>query len=287
MMNDTHRGTARAEGIARLIKRQLIHMFDAALVAGSPQRRYFESMGMSPRSIFEGYDVVDNQHYEKGAADARVDPEVTRHSLRLPSQYFLNVGRMEPKKDLPTLIQAYAAARTLHKAFPKLVLVGSGGQEGALHEMCRALKLTSVDFHAIGEGAVSEAMADVDVYFYGFRQAAVLPRFYAFASAFILPSRREEWGLVVNEALASGVPVICSTSVGAAENIVKDEVTGLQFKAGDVKGLAAHLSFIYGNPEKARAMGKAAVAIMREWGPDRFAKGALEAIEYASCGKRK
>jgi glycosyltransferase involved in cell wall biosynthesis len=134
-----------------------------------------------------------------------------------------------------------------------LVFVGSGELEGALKEQARSLGLRVVDRTDAGpktkrlkdeetKGPQSQAEPRLSetglsqnckpntensvesdrgaVYFYGFRQIEENPVFYALAEAFVLPSLKEEWGLVVNEAMACSVPVIVSRTAGCAEDLL-------------------------------------------------------------------
>jgi glycosyltransferase involved in cell wall biosynthesis len=132
--------------------------------------------------------------------------------------------------------------RTLNTAHcvPALVFVGSGELENALREQARSLGLRVVDCTAAGsqssgvsrqEGTTADCKLQTEqsvenhggaVFFYGFRQIEENAAFYALAEAFVLPSLKEEWGLVVNEAMAAGLPVIVSRTAGCAEDLLPE-----------------------------------------------------------------
>src|SRR5205823_740560 len=91
----------------------------------------------------------------------------------------------------------------------------------------------------------------------GFQPPEALPEYFARADVFVLPSRHDGWGVVVNQAIGAGLPVICSDAVGAGLDLVEEGVNGLRFAAGDVDGLQRAMEIVAANPELARAWGEA------------------------------
>jgi glycosyltransferase involved in cell wall biosynthesis len=309
MMNETHAGTARARGIGACVKRRLVGLFDAALVGGAPQKRYFASLGIPEERIFTGYDAVDNDHFAQRADEVRDHWSEFRDQYELPEHYFLSLGRFVAKKNLTTLIRAY---RNVLEASPgcqtQLVMVGSGEQEPALHTLCHELHLPIYSKMSAGKGTRKMALEwnPPGVHFYGFRQIDENPVFYALADAFILPSLWEEWGLVVNEAMASGLPVVVSEAAGCAEDLLRSgrpplangRTAGLGLQSGDLAGrirqngvvfdpnspesLAAALLVLVSDPELGRAMGRASREIIRDFSCEVFARNALLAARAAT-----
>ncbi len=308
MMNESHAGTARAQGLTAVIKGRLVRLFDSALVGGGPQKRYFASLGLSPEKIFTGYDAVDNDSFARPAEKVRQQPAEVQSRYDLPEHYILSLGRFVAKKNLKTLIRAY---RMVLDANPKstthLVMVGSGPEESDLRNLCRELRLPIYD-KAQSKNHGSKSTADRQppgVHFYGFRQIDENPVFYALADAFVLPSSWEEWGLVVNEAMAAGLPVIVSETAGCAEDLLKSGrlESPLQFSE-ELRGRLAHLAgrirqngFIC-NPQSARSfanallvlesstglresMGQASRAIVRQFSCENFASNLLLAARAA------
>jgi glycosyltransferase involved in cell wall biosynthesis len=228
MMNETHAGTARAVGVAARLKRMLLSLFDSALVGGEPQKRYFASLGMPKNRIFPGYDSVDNDYFARQARAHRLNRADLRQKYDLPESFLLSLGRFVVKKNLETLLHAY---RRYLDSSPlsdtHLVMIGSGPEEAKLKRLCGELGLPVYDkakvgrdesFNGVHTGAHQKAAG---VHFYGFRQIDENSVFFALAEAFVLPSLYEEWGLVVNEAMASGLPIIVSQTAGCAEDLVE------------------------------------------------------------------
>ncbi|MCF3648440.1 glycosyltransferase family 4 protein [Synoicihabitans lomoniglobus] len=278
MMNESHAGTAQASGWQRWIKRRLLGFFQAALVGGEPHRRHFITEGMRPESIFTGYDAVDNPYY----AD-RTD--VWRSKGRpagLPRRYLLSLGRFVAKKNLSALIQAYAAAFVGALEPPALVMVGSGEEQLKLVELATQCGVSVVQAQEVDlEQDCVEARNGPVVYFYGFRQIQESALFYAFADIFVLPSLYEEWGLVVNEAMACGLPVLVSKSVGCAEDLVEFGGNGYTFDPANALELAEKLRLVCDDHELRERMGQRSRALVARWGCDNFARQAVKAARYA------
>ena len=293
MMSDSHAGTARALGWKKAIKRMIVKKFDAALVAGQPQQRYFASLGLPADKIFTGYDAIDNGYFAERSASCCSDKsERLRFAYSLPERYFLSLGRMVEKKNLATLIEAYsfyaehsASAGNVPVA---LVLVGSGDQTEMLGDQARHLNLGVIDHTDLAPDFRIECTCSNDpeplrvrsrlqnkagstagtVLFYGFRQISESPIFYSLAEAFVLPSINEEWGLVVNEAMACSLPVIVSQNAGCAEDLVPlPKVPDGGRSLGDVDpntdptGLASRPNGFIFDPTSSAALANALVAI--------------------------
>lgn len=277
MMNESHALTERARGWERSLKKFLLRGFDAALVGGAPQKRHFANLGLPSDKIFTGYDAVDNRTFRDGARQAREASKTWRKQLKLPNRYFLNLGRMIEKKNLHTLLAAYAEFCQQSSEPVALCLVGSGDKEAELKQQAAELGLRIHDF-SMETSDSADKLGRGDVAFYGFRQISENPYFYGLAEAFILPSAWEEWGLVVNEAMASGLPVLVAEGVGCEEDLIEKGRNGNTFQAEDAKALARHLMEMARNEDLRNKMGRASATIIADWDVDNFARNALQAI---------
>jgi glycosyltransferase involved in cell wall biosynthesis len=254
------------------VKGNLVRSVSAALVAGTPHATYIENLGLAADRVFAGYDVVDNEHFGRGADLARqLDPEL-RRKHGLPQNYFLASARFVEKKNLIRLVQAYAQYRDLAKSRAKkepgieiwdLVVLGEGPMGQAIRDQIATLNLKE---HA---------------WLYGFRQYDELPIFYGLAQAFVHASTTEQWGLVVNEAMASGLPVLVSNRCGCAMDLVKEGVTGFSFDPLNLEQMAESMYRFSSNPAGLSRMGKAGRNLVANWGCNRFADGLMQAMETA------
>jgi glycosyltransferase involved in cell wall biosynthesis len=290
MMNDSHRATGRNSGLVYAIKQWLVGRFDAALVAGSLHTAFFRELGMPESRIFDGYDTVENEHFDRVSELTRQSAVEARTRLGLPEKFFLSLGRFVPKKNLERVLEAYAQlVREGRQAGHDLVFVGSGPLRETLMDRARGLGLTVVEMNAgglpsEGEGGAPRLCAGATVYFHPFAQIDRVPSYYALARAFILASSVEEWGLVVNEAMACSCPVLVSDRVGAAPDLVVEGVTGHRFDPENPGQLAVHLARLAADPGYAEVLGRGAAEHISGWSNERFARHALQAAEAALRG---
>ncbi|MGC9943346.1 MAG: glycosyltransferase family 4 protein [Verrucomicrobiota bacterium] len=305
LMSDTHAGTARARGLKSFLKARLLRSFSSALVAGIPHRRYFASLGLPEEKIFTGYDAVDNDYFTINAASVRRQAIEFRRKYALPERYFLSLGRFVAKKNLPVLIRAYRKLLDSSQGCQThLVMVGSGEEESRFKALCQELRLPVYQKSSAGtqEASSGKGESAPGVHFYGFRQVEENPVFYALADAFVLPSLWEEWGLVVNEAMASGLPVIVSETVGCAEDLLKpgrpaafEEMklggslemlkgirqNGFVFDPRSHESLAKALSALASSSALRNVMGASSRMVVENFSCDQFACNALRAARVA------
>ncbi len=190
------------------MKRQLLLGYSSSLVAGTESRKYLRSLGFPPSAIFQPWDVVDNDFFSGASFSS---------SIRRPN--FLCVSRMVPKKNHSCLLKAFATYQKQGGSWG-LQLVGSGPLENHIREQIKVMPDPS------------------KVQCLPFCQLVELRELYHSASAFILASTADQWGLVVNEAMAVGLPCLVSRSCGCASDLIVDDVTGWSFEPTDSLSLA-------------------------------------------------
>ena len=238
------------------IKRAVVSQFSAALVGGTPHTHYLQKLGMAPEAIFSGYDVVGNQHFH---------PD---HIRTLPSPhsrpYFLAINRFLPKKNLSFLISAYAQYRQEVGAIAwDLVLCGDGQLRNNLEQQIRQLNLQEY------------------VHLPGFLQQDELLPYFAHARCLVHTSLQEQWGLVVNEAMAAGLPVLVSDRCGCFEDLVQDGITGFGFDPSAVSQLTGLMVKLGTEVIDTQQMGEAALAHIQNYSPNCFAENLIAAANYA------
>jgi 1,2-diacylglycerol 3-alpha-glucosyltransferase len=243
-------------------KRWLIKLlFDSAIAGGKPHVRYLRELGIRPDLIRGAYDVVDNEFY--ASQSNRVRASLDRRALGLPDDYFLFVGRLAPEKNVDGLLRSFGSYRA-GGGSASLVLCGEGPLRGSLER--QAVEL-GVDQH---------------VHFAGMKSSHELPEYYSFARCFVLPSTREPWGLVVNEAMASGLPVLVSSRCGSAEDLVEEGANGFVFDPYQPDALTTALQRMGAlSVDSLAAMGLRSREIIVRYSPEVWAS---EVVQLASHG---
>lgn len=246
------------------VKRRIIALCSAALVGGTPHRDYIAALGAEAERIFKGYDAVDNDHFGRGATAARQREPESRSALALPTRYFLACSRFSQKKNLIGLLEGFAIYRRLHGADAwSLVIIGNGELWNELEAVRDRLGLAG---HVLLPGA---------------KRYDELPAYYGLASAFVHASTTEQWGLVVNEAMAAGLPVLVSNRCGCAVDLIKDGRNGYPFDPCDAFSLPAAMHRLATSGPALADMGRASEQIIARWSPENFARNLARAAELA------
>jgi glycosyltransferase involved in cell wall biosynthesis len=231
-------------GVKRIAMPALLRTCDAVLAIGSLNREYYLHYGVEPGRIFPMPYAVDNEFFRTAAERARPHRERLRAELGLKPGHpvILFASKMQPHKRAADLLEAYARLSSDGVAAPAayLVFAGDGEERTNLERRARELKSDSIRF-------------------IGFRNQSELPSLYDLCDVFVLPSEHEPWGLVVNEAMNAGKPVIVSDRVGAGPDLVEDGITGSVYPARDIAALANRLRGLIDSPEHRAAMGARAL----------------------------
>ncbi len=253
------------------------HGIAAVLPIGTVNSRYWAHyIPEVPQFLFPY--AVDNTYFASLAAEAAPREPSLRAELNLaPNRpVILFASKLQTRKHADHLVEAY---RTFISDFdpasaPYLVIVGDGEERANLESRVAALNL-------IGDNGPDS------VRFAGFRNQSELPRFFQMSSVFVLPSRHEPWGLIVNEAMAAACPVIVSTDVGSAADLVAPtpdflDPVGCVFPVGNVAALTDALRTVFATPETPRHMGLAAQRRISTWSFEEDVLGLRAALAYTT-----
>ena len=229
---------ARSEARVLALARKL--MLRGASGAFVPGRASAEyARSLGVRTIETAPNATDARVFERAAVDRSGRPTCT----------FLYAGRLDPEKGLDVLLEAFRDVPG------ELVLVGSGSEEARLRRLA-------------GERVRFEPPRDRDG----------LVELYAAADVFVLPSRSEPWGMVLNEAAAAGLPLVATEESGAAHDLVDDGENGFRVPAGDVEALRDRLGRLAADPEVRASAGARSRELAAAYTPDAWADGVVRLV---------
>jgi len=259
IFDDSKKEDVQRNFLVNTVKKILYANVDAIFCPAPDWIETFKYWGFKEKAIFFGVDVVDNSFWSKTASQ----------KFDISAPYFLTVGRHIKRKNFHLLIDAFVLFKRESGNNARLVLVGDGVETDHLKKR------------------VPEDLQD-DILFLPLQDQNTLVSLYHNAYFFILPSISEQWGLVVNEAMACGLPVIVSENAGCVQSLVEENKNGYWFNPCDLHSLASTL-------EKASALSESEIKEMKNnsleiishWDLDRFTTGAIGAVDYAVKNKRR
>jgi len=227
--------------LKKLVLPRLFRLVDGFLAIGTLNREYYQCYGVPNHKIFMMPYAVDNAFFQRKAREARTHREELRAELGLePGRpVVLYASKLQRHKRPGDLLEAYIKLSPdgSREPRPYLLFVGEGEERQRLEERVRGLAWRSV-------------------LFLGFKNQSELARYYDLCDVFVLPSAKEPWGLVVNEAMNAAKAVLVTDRVGCAPDLVREGINGFVYPAGDVPALAEKLRRLTEDPETARRMGE-------------------------------
>ncbi len=256
---DSMSHTFRKNVLVRLVKNALLRGVGAVLCPSSAWDESMKELGFAQERIFYGLNTADNAFWGAKVANTSF-PE-------LPKQYFLTLGRQVKMKNLQNFAYAYLRYCAEGGTMP-LVMVG----EGYCHQ------------------EITDILKDCSqVTFLPFQDREKVREIFVQARALFLPSYKiETWGMVVNEAMAAGVPVAVSNQCGCATTIVKPGENGFIFDPDDQHAMVkAMQSLEKMSSEEWQRFSDHSRRIIAGWGVERFSQGAYDACRYAAAHQRR
>jgi glycosyltransferase involved in cell wall biosynthesis len=244
--------------------RLLLSQYAACLAIGTNNRRYLMERGVPGRRIFDTPYCIDNERFAAQAAAWRSTPGGVpglrrRFGLDPNRTTFVFSGKFVDKKRPGDIVEAVACMGAADRDRIQVLMVGGG---------------------PLGETLAARAKG-LPVHFAGFLNQSEITAAYAASDCLLLPSDSgETWGLVVNEAMACGLPAVVSDQVGSAVDLVQDGKTGFVHRCGDATELARLLSRCGGDPGHLRVMGENARTLVGGYNFNGVVSGIESALSY-------
>jgi len=224
------------------IKKVIVSRANAFFCFGKTSAEYLESLGVAKSAIkTRNAAVIDEKLIRQRYDQAKKTLDTATNPV---SRKFVYVGRLAPEKNLNTLIRAFAQMVKETGSDWKLLFVGDGPERGNLEKL-----------------ATESGVASQVIFAGGFPWYQVPDRL-AQSDVLVLPSQSEPWGLVVNEAMVCGMPVIVSETCGCAADLVRNGVNGFTFHHAQQSELVKHLTYFVQNPDRIAGMGQESLKLI-------------------------
>lgn len=258
--HDTRSGLEWVESL----KTYFLSRCDGFVVPGKASFEYLQSLGSACERISIAPNAVDNDWFQTQAESMRKLSSEFRAKLALPQRFLLYVGRIVPEKGVFDLLGAYAELDSAVRSSVGLVFAGDGPGKAELEWQAQN---------------ISPGM----ICFPGFLHREDLAGVYALADALILPTHSDPWGLVVNEAMASGLPIIVTSVAGCSSDLVEDGWNGYVVPPSNPEELVAAIDLLLRDSHLRQKMSVHSRQRIRDYSPEACAEGlAAAALAPAS-----
>jgi len=243
------------------IKKIFIKKFSSYLCYGTKSKEYLMKLGADPQKIYIRCQATDNQSILNVYLNSRKNRATKLAELKLPAMNFIYVGRLSKEKNVSRLLTAFKTFKQNNISAREwgLIIVGDGPERLSLSSWALENKVQSVCF-------------------VGGKSWLEVPEYYSLSDVFILPSLSEPWGLVVNEAMVCGLPVIVSNKCGSAPDLVHEHKNGFTFDPLDVHELEERLSYFADNKSDISRMSQHSLDIVTGYSPEAAARQMLMGI---------
>lgn len=252
--------------LVEFLKRAFLRRCNAFVVPGQSAFQYLKTYEIPDSRIFTAVNAVDNDFFATAAQLARQHAVRLRRELDLPGRFFVFAGRLVREKGVFELLSAYAKLDEVLRREVGLVFVGDGPCRPELQD---------------GASCLSPGM----VRFVGFAQRENLAVYYGLGEGLILPTYTDPWGLVVNEAMAGGLPIIVTEVAGCSSDLVSENWNGNIIPAKDVDALTAAMSKLAANPEVAASMGRNSEKRIADYSPEHWSDGILRMVQQLGVAR--
>lgn len=251
--------------LKKLILPQIFNLADIVTTPSTGAFNFVHSLGVPKERIQATCYTVDNDWWK--SQSQQVDPILVRKEWNIPkdARVALFCAKLQPWKRPQDALQAFAQA-SVPESY--LVIAGDGSMRTELEDEAKQLDISD------------------KVRFLGFVNQSQLPSVYTSSDLFLFTSEYEPFGVVVNEAMLCGCPVITSDRVGARVDLVLPDQTGKVYPWGNTDELARILQELLPNKERLQSMSKKALQRMENWSPQVAVENLLEALEKATLKRR-
>lgn len=250
----------RENKMKKEMKKCIIQKASAYLVSGKTAKDYYNYYGADGKKFFHSYLTVDVEYFYKNSIISEERKKEYKGKLELKEIVIICVARLNEKKGIKELIDAFHSLSQEHVNV-SLLLVGNEEKENKYKDYVKAL-------------------GNKDIKFTGFIDYNSMPVYYAISDIFILPTKEDAWGLVINEAMACSLPIITTNCAGASYELVINNKNGIVIKDVNEFQIKESLKDLIIHKEKRILMGKESFNIINKWTYKESLSGFIDAINY-------
>ena len=258
LSNESTAGDHSRNKIKEFVKSLIIRRFDGFFNFGTLSKNYLLSLGGKPEQMLVNRNCVDNSALQKVYDKSIVDRKLVQQKLGLASKNFIFVGRLIEFKNLFRFLEAFEFAQ--HKTHQDwgIIILGDGTLKSDLQDFVAKKSIQKISF----QSGVSWQQ---------------VPEYLALSDVLVLPSYSEPWGLVVNEAMACGLPVLVSEKCGCAIDLVRNGENGYTFQPKNLSEFSEKLLlFMETKEEDLKKMGIISEKIIEEYSPENVGREMYE-----------
>lgn len=253
--------------IRNLLKKTFLKLSDAHIAAGNHTKNFLVANKVDKKRIFISPNAIDLSYFLSNVNVYRTKKDILKKELNLNNKIIiLYVGQLISRKGIFDLLEAYNNLDIKEKETTYLLIIGEGPLYIDVKKYCYERNLKNVILT-------------------GYKQQSELLKYYAISDIFILPSKYDIWGFVVNEAMACSLPIITTINVGASGDIVKNGVNGYVAKTSDPNELSKLIKILIKDRDLRERMGKNSRNIIIDWNLDKAVEGFLNSIDFVLAQK--
>lgn len=249
--------------LIKLAKRKFISKCDAYVTYGTKATEYLLHYGAEEKKIITSSNTVDVNYWMKKCNELRSHERVLKLRKTFLPTNILFVGQLISRKGINTLLDAFRKVQDMHGMKETgLIIAGDGMKREQYQQYCLTCNIKNV-------------------FFVGYKQQEEIIDYFLVSDIFVLPSSNEVWGLVVNEAMACELPIVCSQKAGVTSDLIIDGYNGYVYDPSDVDSLANSLAKLIRDQNLQKTMAKGAIEKIKKFNIEKYGDDILSAINLA------
>ncbi len=256
------------KSLKKIILKPLFKKISIFFSIGTVSKNFYKNYGVQKSKIFLTPYTVNNNFFISKYEELKNKKRELREKYDIPLNVpiILFSGKLIDVKNPMDLLKAFE--KLINESPSALVILGDGRLRENLENYVKDKNIKNV-------------------YFLGFRNQSELPEIFSLSDIFVLPSSFEPWGLVVNEAMCFNLPVIVTDKVGAGYDLVKEDINGYVYPAGDIESLYQKVKLLVNDSDKRIIFGNESKKIISKWSYEECIEGLRRGLAAHYVGESR